>query len=289
MVYVVLKEVVYEKIWNRDFANMSSVTRLKFKMMMDSWCTFNTSIESSVYALNANKVEKFSNLKQLVHENFFRFDKDFRIYKSDIIEKAAKSEDIFNGSAADERSGKIVPNYQHNDVWANLQMARYTDITELLEDGLEAGECEIRTKSSQTNNDLLIILADSEFNDIESKVKMLYDETIELTNNFITLESKSDFDAEIEMLTYRLTVYLTEKVRSVVNCTEALSNDNENILFKLERFLVSQQDILNWCTYLLNSKLKTDKTPNLEPTFSVFDTTVHQLIVPKPSEKIFLK
>ena len=50
------------------------------------------------------------------------------------------------------------------------------------------------------------------------------------------LTSKSDFDAEIEILTYKLTEYLKGKISFVVNCSEALEDDKESILLNLERF-----------------------------------------------------
>ena len=46
---------------------MSTDAELPFKAMLDSWNAFNTSIEISENALNANKVESFPYLKQLVH------------------------------------------------------------------------------------------------------------------------------------------------------------------------------------------------------------------------------
>ena len=60
---------------------MSTATRVQFKAMLDSWGAFDTSIKLSENALNANKVKKFANLKQLIHENFFKFDKEYRNYK----------------------------------------------------------------------------------------------------------------------------------------------------------------------------------------------------------------
>ena len=68
--------------------------------MIDSWCAFDNSIKLSENALKGNKVENYSNLKKLVHQNFFNFDKDFRNYKAVTIENAANSERIFHDSSA---------------------------------------------------------------------------------------------------------------------------------------------------------------------------------------------
>ena len=118
-------------------------------------------------------------------------------------------------------------------------------------------------------------MANSEFNAIESNVKELQTKISELTNGFITLVSKSVFDEEIEMLSYRLTVDLTEKVNSVINCSEDQADDKERILFKFERFLILQQDILDSCSVLLNSKVRTDSTSTLGHEFSLSGGAVH--------------
>ena len=70
---------------------MSTVARLQYKAMMDSWGAFDTSVKLSEKALASNKTKKYEGLKQLVHKNYFKFDKDFRNYKSDIIEHYRKT------------------------------------------------------------------------------------------------------------------------------------------------------------------------------------------------------
>ena len=102
--------------------NMSTVSRLQFNAMMDIWGAFDTSVKLSEQALASNKTKKYKGLKQLVHENYFKFDKDFRNYKADIIEKQARTEANFNGSSIDEQTGESSVNYQHNDQWAAEQM-----------------------------------------------------------------------------------------------------------------------------------------------------------------------
>ena len=114
--------------------------------MLDSWGAFDTAIKLSEQALAQNKVKKFSNLSQLVHENFFKYDKDYRNYKSDTIEKSAGSENMFNGTTVDDHTGENVPNFPYNDAWANNQMSRYSDTMEKLEDGIESN------KSNQVSN-----------------------------------------------------------------------------------------------------------------------------------------
>ena len=56
---------------------MTTVARLQYKAMVNSWGAFDTAVKLSEQALAANKIKKYANLKQLVHENFFKFDRDF--------------------------------------------------------------------------------------------------------------------------------------------------------------------------------------------------------------------
>ena len=210
-----------------------------------------------------------------MHKNFFKFDKDFRTYKAHIIEKDIISEEIFNGTSVDELSGLVISNYQYNDAWAGVQMTRYDDVTEKLDDGLEEILSNMESKTNQGTFYQLVNVANSEFSAIKSNVKELQTKISELTNGFITLVSKSVFDEEIEMLSYRLTVDLTEKVNSVINCSEDQADDKERILFKFERFLILQQDILDSCSVLLNSKVRTDSTSTLGHEFSLYGGAVH--------------
>ena len=143
--------------------------------MLDSWGAFDTAIKLSEQALASNKFKKFSNLSQLVHENFFKYDKDYRNYKSDTIEKSANTEDMFNGTTFDENKGENVPNFCYNDAWADKQMSRYSDIMERLDDGIEANSSSQCSNQSRKfgNINLLISVAKADFASIENTVKKL--------------------------------------------------------------------------------------------------------------------
>ena len=66
------------------------------KVMMDSWGAFDTAIQLSNQALADGKAARFKNLSELVHETFFKFNRDWRNYKADTIKKTAKTEEAFN-------------------------------------------------------------------------------------------------------------------------------------------------------------------------------------------------
>ena len=85
------------------------------KAMLDSWGSFDTSVKLSNQALSSVKTSRFKNLSQLVHENYFKFDRDWRTYKAETILKVCKTEDAFNEQKEDEETELSVPVFQHND------------------------------------------------------------------------------------------------------------------------------------------------------------------------------
>ena len=270
--------------------NMSTVSRLQFKAMMDSWGAFDTSVKLSEQALASNKTKKYEGLKQLVHENYFKFDKDFRNYKADIIEKQARTEANFNGSSIDEQTGESSVNYQHNDQWAAEQMGRYSDTMENLDDGIESTLNNVSaTKSNQSSINLLVTVANAEFTSIENSVKKLQVDIQAIADSSITMVSKSVFDAQIENLSYRLTSGLMEKVNAVLNSEEDPTVDSkESFLAKFENFVVSQQAILDSCTSVLFSKVKLDETA-VEPKFSSVNAMTLGSSMSHPREQVFLE
>ena len=269
---------------------MSTSSRIQTKAMLDSWRAFDTAIKLSTQALAANKVKKYKNLSQLVHENFFKYDKDYWNYKADTIEKSAKSEETFNGVSIDEQTGEEVPNYPYNDSWSDNQMTRYSDMMEKLEDAIEENQTNLDTieQKPQENIDLLVSVAKSEFSAIETSVKKLDDEIKLLADSSITFVCKSVYDNKIELLTHRLTSGLLEKVNSVVNCdTEASKAEDSkvNFLTKFEVFVSTQQAVLESCSNLLISKVKKD-----DPVPIVSSSVEPKLRGPEfPREQVFLE
>ena len=103
------------------------------KVMLDSWGVFDTAIQLSNQAIEEGKVSRFKNLSELVHENFFKFNKDWRNYKADTIKKTTKTEEAFNAESVEGE--ERVKNFPYNDSWAKEQMRVYSDTMEKLETG----------------------------------------------------------------------------------------------------------------------------------------------------------
>jgi hypothetical protein len=107
---------------------------MRTNVMLDSWGAFDTAVKLSEKALTEGKTSRFKNLRQLVHDNYFKFDKDWRNYKADTIQKTCETEVAFNEQKTDEDTGITVPVFYYNDSWADVQMTTYSDVIDKLEE-----------------------------------------------------------------------------------------------------------------------------------------------------------
>ena len=194
-------------------ASINMSVRHPDKVMMDSWGAFDTAIRLSNQALTAGKTARYRNLSQLVHENFFKFDKDWRTYKTDIIQKTCKTEEAFNEQKVDEETGDNVSMVFHNDSWAEVQMTRYSDILDKLQEGLSVVEQAAEDKSTLANVELLVVIVKAEFSALEIDIRRLSGDIQQLEDCSIPLFTKSIYDVQIQSYCSRLTEGLMEKGR----------------------------------------------------------------------------
>ena len=106
-------------------------------------------------------------------------------------------------SSVDDQSGETISNYK---------MTCYSATMENLEDAIEAQQSTVTMKSPQCSVNLLLTVANSEFSSLENAIKKLKNDIDALTASSITLAGKRVYDAQIESLTYRLTVGLLDNV-----------------------------------------------------------------------------
>ena len=107
--------------------------------MLNSFGVFETQVNLVNLALQSNKskVKKLNELKQKLETAYFKLDEDYRVYKTDCIEKDCQTLDAFNGVAADNPS---VPNFEMNDAWSKKQMLFYMSTTVNIEEKVESLE-----------------------------------------------------------------------------------------------------------------------------------------------------
>ena len=86
------------------------------------------------------KPKKLKDLQVELKSYYYEFDAAFRVYKADVIGKDCTSAVEFNGKKEDGSDS-----FAYNDNWAKLQMDKFCEITEKIEDKLEELElCEVK-------------------------------------------------------------------------------------------------------------------------------------------------
>ena len=108
------------------------MSRYPDKEMLKSWGSFDTTVKLCKNAYSQQTVKRYENLLKTLETTYYKFDEDWRLYKDDTIKKTCKTEDAFNGYSDDG-----VPIFQHNDKWAENQLAVYIDTQELLQEILD--------------------------------------------------------------------------------------------------------------------------------------------------------
>ena len=123
-------------------------TRNPEKELKKSFGNFDTCVDLVDSALSSTKtkIKKLNELKNRLESLFYSLDEAYRVYKADIIEKEAKTEEVFN-----EKDVNGAPNFHHNDVWKKEQFTRYVENGELLEEKIETLEKANQQNRKQTN------------------------------------------------------------------------------------------------------------------------------------------
>ena len=150
------------------------MSRYPDKDMLRSWGSFDTTIKLCKQAHNKQNVKRYQTLLQTLESTFYKFDEDWRLFKDDAIKKVTKTEDAFNGTT--DTDGVTAPTVQHNDSWNDLQMERFIDTRELLQDVLDQHAVSGGPSSSDTKT------LDAEFavDDIKADIKSLEDSIAKL-------------------------------------------------------------------------------------------------------------
>ena len=270
------------------------MTRHPDKAMLDSWGSFDTAVKLGNQALSSAKTSRFKNLSQLVHENYFKFDRDWRTYKADTILKACKTEEAFNEQKEDEETELSVPVFQYNDSWADTQMTRYSDILDKLQEGLEAVQVQpVEEKPVQANVDLLVMVVKSELAALEGDIKRLEGDIQQLDDSSIPLFTKSMYDAQIQSFSSRLTEGLLEKSNDILAASDESTDpefSKQNLRAKLENFMQVQQAKLGECSSLLIRKVKPEvSTVESKPVLTSSTDSKFTKSDAKPREQVYLE
>ena len=103
--------------------------------MLKSWGNFDTTLKLLLSAQKKKQTRRYKALIDSIDTAFFKFDEDFRVYKTEVINKECNTLEAFNATITDE--GATIPAYPHNDDWMDKELTRYIDTKDLLQDELD--------------------------------------------------------------------------------------------------------------------------------------------------------
>ena len=113
-------------------------------------------------------MSRYKNLLQLVNENYFKLDKDWRIYKEDVITHVHKTEETFNEVSIED--DVEVPAVIINDKWADKQMDIFADMIDKLEEALSKEKSIEEDKEvEKIDVDLLVVDIKAQFSTTEKQ------------------------------------------------------------------------------------------------------------------------
>ena len=146
--------------------------------MLESWGSFDTTVKLLINAQKKNQTRRYKALIDSIDTAFFKFDKDFRVYKAEVIKKECKTLEAFNATITDE--GATIPAYPYNDEWMDNELTRYMDNKDLLQDELDLlddnAEASAKKNSSTVDIEFAIEEIKVEFDSIKSAVTKLAEE-----------------------------------------------------------------------------------------------------------------
>ena len=191
------------------------------KEMLKNHVAFETYMKLAEAAIKSTKstVKKLLDLRTKLEESFLLFTQSFHFYKIDVITKECKTEVAFNGAVEGAQT------YPYNDSWSDVQMTKYIEKTESIEDEVkkkEKEEIDQEIKPVTENTDYLAGELESDKNSLVQSVDSFANEV----NNAdkISLTVASAMEKYCDKLKERLGM-LVQKSRLADTVTKQKIND----------------------------------------------------------------
>ena len=270
------------------------VSRHPDKDMVRSWGSFDTTIKLCKQAHTKQNVKRYLALLQTLETTFYKFDEDWRIFKEDSIKKIFKTEEAFNGTTDTE--GVTAPNVEHNDSWNDLQLERFIDTRELLQDVLD----QHAVGGGATALDQRTLDAEFAVDDIKADLKSLQDSISKLKleieghdDQQMPVSTAMGYEHIIDKLQAKIETDLRAKVLAKLAVSEEPSDpefSNAKLREKYGDFAESNKSSLHTCTMLLVKKAlprQVEEKPSLTPTSQ--DNGSSSASGYKPREQVFLE
>ena len=258
------------------------------KEMMKSWKHFDTSVKLCKQAHTANKVARYKNLLATLETTFYKFEEDFEFYKEDTIKKTCRTEDAFNASVSEDGVERAA--FTNNDAWSDLQMTRYVDTRDLLQDILDDADSwsKVTQVTTKESVDLLVEDFKADCVIVESSITKLKDEIEGYEDHSMAINSVISY----ENIVLKLKAKIAEEIRGKVSSKIALADDakdaeftNDKLIAKFGAFSKKQNTELDCCSMLLVRKSIAKEEKEAKPYVDSGSTSG----VTRPREQVFLE
>ena len=197
-------------------------TRHPDKEMLKSWKGFDTSVKLCRQANTAGKTARYKNLLETVQTTYYKFEEDYELYKVDAIKKIFKTEDAFNANV--DEDGVQVAACPNNDAWSDVQMMRYVDTRDLLQDILDAAHTDSSDKGvAAVKDDVNLIVEDfkSECQRVIDSITKLKREIESYDDHEMAASAAMSYENIILKLQNRIDLDIRGKVKAKLALNEA--------------------------------------------------------------------
>ena len=260
------------------------------KDMQKSYKGFDTSVKLCKHAHTAGKTARFKALLETLQTNYYKFEEDFDLYKSDTIQKTCKTETAFN--AIIESEGEQVPVFPQNDAWLDAQLNIYVVIRDLLQDILDAASEPVEAKAVLKEDVNLVV------EDFKAECERVHNSIIKLKSE---IESSADqnmapnvvmsYENIIQKLLTKIDQEIKGKVEKKLSLSEPARDQefsDQKIISKFASYSTEQKAELDVCSMLLVRKC-IPREEELKPSVYNGSSTDSSFRADKPREQVFLE
>ena len=260
------------------------------KDMQKSHKGFDTSVKLCKHAHTAGKTARFKALLETLQTNYYKFEEDFDLYKSDTIQKTCKTETAFN--AIIESEGEQVPVFPQNDAWLDAQLNIYVVIRDLLQDILDAASEPVEAKAVLKEDVNLVV------EDFKAECERVHNSIIKLKSE---IESSADqnmapnvvmsYENIIQKLLTKIDQEIKGKVEKKLSLSEPARDQefsDQKIISKFASYSTEQKAELDVCSMLLVRKC-IPREEELKPSVYNGSSTDSSFRADKPREQVFLE
>ena len=216
--------------------------------MLKLWGSFDTTVKLVVNAKQKAQTRRYKALIDTIDTAFFKFDEEFRLYKAEVIKKESNTDAAFNAIVTDQ--GVTKPVYYYNDNWYEVELKRYMDTKDLLQDELDLLEDAAVSDQNSIAVDIEFAVQEikMEFEQIEAAVTKLDKDIKEFEDSTMMISVAQGYKELIASYKHSIDTDLKEKVMAKLNIAkDSVDPDysNANLRTKFMTFCKTNKESLD--------------------------------------------